>query len=740
MLSRKNRRDHSPAQGLVEFALVLPVLLLLLFTIIETARLLHAWVTVENGTRFGVRYAVTGAFDDIYCSIYPNGVCDDQAERDGARVPSIHDAAMAGAAGIWHDPAAAQGSKGYLKVTVCSSKVGVIYSPSDPSTTTDATCLPGEDPGGPGDRVSVTLDFDHPIISPFISTFLPKIRLTARREGIVEQFRVSRVIGLPATISFPTYTPTNTSTPTYTPTRTATGVPTDTPTPTNTPCKVPPVITIISPSDGEIFGKGGYHKLPGYAQAYDPDNVNAETCSGVGDDGLGIVQVEFQFYWWDGAGWAWRYTSVDSTTDYCAFGGNAPCNEHPVVTGNWPNGRAMEDGFHKLSARALDDEGIWSIYAEVVFRIGLPDTPTPTVTPTPSCSGVSFGSFSFYSSTRLAQWISNTSYPGLQVTGVTVNWDPLEQASDLYGWGEYLDWIRLYSSVIHNGNDSSSTTSANIRLPQPFPVGTNSTYIYIRWSGGYSGNLNAAPLNLSQSNFGFTVEFSDPACNLSRGAAPATFPTTTPTPTRTSTPTVTNTPTITRTPTITSTPTRTPTATKTATITPTPTPNCALIQNIGTRLKNNAFGIRVINLNPQTAYLTYTVLDWDTRYAPPMAFDFFKFQGATYNDIFTYSSPVSSSAPDINLSPGTDRWWEAYFDLAGQPFYGLYQATLTFSFPGWGTCQREGSYYAPPPPTSTATSAATATFTPTRTPTPLPATNTPTVTITPTITPTVDFD
>jgi hypothetical protein len=741
-----NREPHHKrkfrGQTLVEFALVVPIMLLVLFAIIEIARLLHAWVTLENGARFGVRYAVTGGYDELYCAGYPGGVCDDQAERDGARIPSIHDAALSGAAGIWRDPAAPHGVKGYLKVTVCSNKSGIVYYPPDAASVTDANCLPGEDAGGPGDRVSVTLDFDHPIISPIISAWLPKIRLTARREGIVEQFRVSRVVGLPATISVPTFTPTNTATSTLTPTATTTAMPTDTPTPTQTPCKVPPVINIIRPIGGEIFGKGGEHKLPGYAQAYDPDNADPDTCAGVGVDGHGIIEVEFQFYWWDGSGWAWRYTSVDYTTAYCAFGGNAPCNEHPIVTGNWPNGRAMENGIHKMTARALDDEGVWSNYAEVVFTIGIPDTPTPTLTPTPSCSGVDFGMFRFFSNGRLAQWISNTSYPGLEVTGVTINWDPLEQASDLYGWGEYMDWMRWYTTTINNGNDGTSSSSANRQLPQSVPIGTNSTYIYVGFSGGYSGYLSSAPLSLGQSNFGFTVQFSDPACNLSRGAAPATFPTRTPTPsptptsTVTRTPTITPTPTITRTPTVTNTPTRTPTITQTPTITNTPTPNCNLIQNIGTRLKNNAFGIRLINHNPQEAFLTYTVLDWDTTYAPPMAFDYFKFQGTNYNDIVAYSSPVSSSAPNIGLSSGTDRWWEAYFDLAGQPFYGYYHATLTFTFPGWGTCQREGSYYAAPPPTNTPTPAWTATYTPTRTPTAPPYTSTPTATRTPTITPT----
>ncbi len=721
-------------QTIVEFALIVPIMLMVLFAIVEIARLLFAWVSIENGARFGVRYAVTGEFDDAHCSIFPMAVCDSQSERDTARIPSIDGAALAGAAAIWHDPAAVDGQRGFLKITVCSNKSGVLYFPPNPSAGVSADCQPGEDPGGPGDRVSVTLDFDHPIIAPIISSWLPQIRLSARREGIVEQFRVSRVMGLPATISVPTFTPTNSPTPTLTPTNTTTPEPTDTPTPTSTPCKVPPIVVIQRPSSGDMI-EGPGAKLYGYATAYDPDNADPDTCMGVGADGLGIMEVEFQFYWWDGSGWAWRYTAVDYTQSYCAFGGNAPCNGHPVNTGNWPNGRGVESGLHKMQVRALDDEGVWSAWREVTFYLNVPNTPTPTPTSTPSCNGVHFGMFRLFSGARVAQWLTNTSYPGLEVTGITVDWGPLELASDTYGWNEFLDWMRLYSTLTNNGNDYSSTTSADRGLPQVLPLGSNTSYVYVDFQGGFNGYLSSDPLRFNQSHFGFTIEFSDPTCNISRSVASYTPPTPTFTPTPTTTPTITPTPPPTSTSTITPTFTITPTITQTPTVTPTATPNCHLIQNIGTQLKNNFFGVRLINHNPQTAYLVSSTLEWNTAFAPPMYFDYFKFQGTSYGSS-SYSSPTTSAAPNIGLSQGADRWWEAYFALNGQPFYGYYHGELTFNFPGWGTCEIEGSYWAEPPPTPTNTPDWTATPTRTKTPTPPPYTYTPTVTITPTITPT----
>jgi hypothetical protein len=50
-------------QTLVEFALTLPILLLLLFGVIEFGRIFQAWVTLQNAARAAARYAVTGRYD-----------------------------------------------------------------------------------------------------------------------------------------------------------------------------------------------------------------------------------------------------------------------------------------------------------------------------------------------------------------------------------------------------------------------------------------------------------------------------------------------------------------------------------------------------------------------------------------------------------------------------------------------------------------------------------------------------
>lgn len=252
---------------MLEFALALPIALLLIFGIIEFARIFQSWLSVQNGARFGVRYAVTGEYDVSYCAAADaalgyaaddnaDGVIDCRVPRsvanfdtkteqliDWARLPSIRDVARASALAIArNDSATGERENGYFHVTICSTRDadgnGVSdfsFSPSNPGNFVSAQCLPHDDPGGPEDRVIVAVDFTHPLFTPFLTSLWPNIRLTSEREGIVESFRKSRVINLPPTFSAPTPTDTPTPTPTDTPTPTITPTPTDTPTPTITP-------------------------------------------------------------------------------------------------------------------------------------------------------------------------------------------------------------------------------------------------------------------------------------------------------------------------------------------------------------------------------------------------------------------------------------------------------------------------------------------------------------------------
>jgi Flp pilus assembly protein TadG len=58
---KKNERG----QALVEMALVLPLLIIILFSLVELGRLGHASLTLQYAAREGARTAITGAGDDF---------------------------------------------------------------------------------------------------------------------------------------------------------------------------------------------------------------------------------------------------------------------------------------------------------------------------------------------------------------------------------------------------------------------------------------------------------------------------------------------------------------------------------------------------------------------------------------------------------------------------------------------------------------------------------------------------
>lgn len=61
---RKRIRSATTGQALVEFALVLLILLLIIFVLIEAARILFTYATLQNAVRTGARYGITGQYDE----------------------------------------------------------------------------------------------------------------------------------------------------------------------------------------------------------------------------------------------------------------------------------------------------------------------------------------------------------------------------------------------------------------------------------------------------------------------------------------------------------------------------------------------------------------------------------------------------------------------------------------------------------------------------------------------------
>lgn len=239
----------SRSQGVVEFAVALPILLMLLFGIIDFSLLFSGWLLTQNMARQTVRYAVTGGYDPAFCE----AGCTTPEDKYQARMQSIYAEAERFRAGMLVEDDTGKPDPGYLQVTLCSSRDAdgeggpdFIVDPGEMGTTKYSECRLKadnslqEDAGGPGDAVVVMVDFNHPYITPFLNDVWPMVHLFSSHRGFIEKFRVSAAINFPE-LDLPTNTPSNTPTrsntptETETPTLTSTASATFTATPTATP-------------------------------------------------------------------------------------------------------------------------------------------------------------------------------------------------------------------------------------------------------------------------------------------------------------------------------------------------------------------------------------------------------------------------------------------------------------------------------------------------------------------------
>jgi Flp pilus assembly protein TadG len=74
-LDARSRRSRSRGQTLVEFALILPVFLLLTLGVVDGARIFTAYIAITNGAREGALYASAGGSYSKWCSTTSTVVC-----------------------------------------------------------------------------------------------------------------------------------------------------------------------------------------------------------------------------------------------------------------------------------------------------------------------------------------------------------------------------------------------------------------------------------------------------------------------------------------------------------------------------------------------------------------------------------------------------------------------------------------------------------------------------------------
>jgi hypothetical protein len=591
-----------------------------------------AWMAVQNAARFGIRYAVTGEFDEVYCveagnylgaahinadkhggdpqdCIVPDsytGADSNDLEReliDHARLFSIQDAAIGGGTGLWlrpnvagnyeqylanHNPAfiGFPTEKGFYHITVCSNRnnqFAVDYNnyaiplcldllEPDPITLLPPQLM--DDAGGPGDRVKIHVEHEHPLFLPLLTNIWPSVTLRAERDGIVEKFRTSRVIGVSGPIlSAATWTQTPTIT--FTPTETSTPTLTYTPTITETPIPVDCDKIVVESSSVGLIG-GGY-----YGAVVRISNTN-EVPIHLFQANVSWEKIPPSRSLW-GMQFNGTYQLFDDVTPgttwdpappvFLIDGGAAdfitsfkPAAE--PVQGNTSVDLVFDDNCHRGFTADLPT-------STPTFTPTITDT--PTVTPTPDCSKYSMTGFTFSNSyAQIYMSVTNGDVVDTRTTRLTLDWDNAENFASSVGFPNMnVDWFSWGGLYFDDGQDGDRYYSSPTSLTGNEPFNAGSSYVWeIDFDGDWTGNGSLAP-PMNNADFGVVIEFQN-GCILSRAAVPRTISTWTPTPT----PTTTYTPTPPPPPTDTSVPTDTPPPTNTPlptwTFTPSWTPTITL--------------------------------------------------------------------------------------------------------------------------------------------------------------------
>jgi Flp pilus assembly protein TadG len=156
------RRAGNAARGqsLVEFALVLPIIVLLLAAFVEIGRAVFAYNTIANAARQAARVAAVNQIPDVTD-------CDATRPVEDPYLPhwSMRGCAIAAAAPLG----------------ITSSNVSVAYAPP-PSTT--LSCAPTLHVGC---LASITVTYDYAVSTPFVSMLIGSFTMTQTSEMPIER-------------------------------------------------------------------------------------------------------------------------------------------------------------------------------------------------------------------------------------------------------------------------------------------------------------------------------------------------------------------------------------------------------------------------------------------------------------------------------------------------------------------------------------------------------------------------
>jgi hypothetical protein len=256
------------------------------------------------------------------------------------------------------------------------------------------------------------------------------------------------------------------------------------------------------------------------------------------------------------------------------------------------------------------------------------NTPTATATNAANCSDVYIDSF-WISGNDVVADVVNNSASVATLTDTNFTWTELDPGN------MYVDWFQ-FPTQYYGGNDFTSltiVTGSSVALPAS-SIAT--------WRTDFDGQ----PYSPVDGDFSLTLTFDVPGAGTCVTSDSISMPT--------------------------------PIAT--------PAPSCSNIYISSIWIYADDIRANVVNDNVAQATLITTNFEW-TELSDSMYVDNFRFDGSDYYSGNDNSSPTGVSGSSESLSGGSSAQRETDFD--GEPFEpitGNYALTLTFDFPGWGTC------------------------------------------------------
>ena len=259
--------------------------------------------------------------------------------------------------------------------------------------------------------------------------------------------------------------------------------------------------------------------------------------------------------------------------------------------------------------------------------------PTLTPTPSPSCSDIYISSMWISGDDVIAPVVNDNLATG-NLTTTNLTWSELSGSMA-------VNWFRLGGSQYYDGNDNSSPTT----------IGSSSVPLSGGSSADWRTDFSGEPYEPIDGSYALTLTFDFAGwgtCVISESIGGA--------------------------------------ATSTPTPSATPAPNCSDIYISNTWINGDDVRATVVNDNVAPATLTTTNFEW-AELSGSMYVDYFRFDGSNYYNGNDNSSPTGMSGSSEALAGASSAQWEMDFD--GEPYEpidGTYSLTLTFDFPGWGTC------------------------------------------------------